>query len=67
MTALKTNPFQRFGEYHWRKWLAFSILIAAIVLCMLVGGGTSKKGYKKGHKWPYSVCVNLKKDRPPAN
>ena len=43
MTALKTNPFQRFGEYHWRKWLVFSILIAAIVLCMLVGGGTSKK------------------------
>ncbi len=33
-----------------------------IVLCILVRGGTSKKGHKKGHKWPFSVCVNLKKD-----
>ena len=33
-----------------------------IVLCILVHGGTSKKGHNKGHKWPFSVCVNLKKD-----
>ena len=33
-----------------------------IVLCILVRG-TSKKGHNnKGHKWPFSVCVNLKKD-----
>ena len=38
-----------------------------IVLCVLVRGGTSKKGHQKGHKWPFSVCVNLKKDPPPAN
>ena len=33
-----------------------------VLLCILVRGGTSKKGHKKGHKWPFSVCVNLKKD-----
>ena len=33
-----------------------------IVLCILVRGRTSIKGHKKGHKWPFSVCVNLKKD-----
>ena len=33
-----------------------------IVLCILVRGGTSKKGHNKGHKRPFSVCVNLKKD-----
>ena len=32
------------------------------MLCILVRGGTSKKGHQKGHKWPFSVCVNLKKD-----
>ena len=30
--------------------------------CILVHGWTSKKGHNKGHKWPFSVCVNLKKD-----
>ena len=24
-----------------------------IVMCILVGGGTSKRGHKKGHKWPF--------------
>ena len=30
-----------------------------IVLCILVGGGTSKKGHKKGHIDHFLVCVNL--------
>ena len=38
----------------------------AIILCcayyIVRGGTTSKKGHQKGHKWPFSVCVNLKKD-----
>ena len=31
------------------------------MLCILVRGGTLKKGHNKGHKWPFSVCVNLRK------
>ena len=34
-----------------------------LLLCMLcVGGRTSKKRTQNGHRWPVSVCVNLKKD-----
>ena len=30
--------------------------------CAAVHISSPKKGHKKGHKWPFSVCVNLKKD-----
>ena len=39
-------------------WVDRVVRLNTIYIILRCAGGTSKKG----HKWPFSVCVNLKKD-----
>ena len=62
ITTLKLCPSKRYSM----------LLLRAGTGSQIYGGGTSKKGHKKGRKWTFLVCVNLKKDpnrhlRPPTN